>query len=160
MAPPERPPAGRPRRSRTTTPAPGPERAVHVLPSRAGPVEAPVSDLPVAPVDLGEHGRALWAAVVEAYELERHELELLEQAVRTADLVEALRVALADGELLTAEGKIRPEIVELRQQRQMLARLITALRVPLGAEAEEPTPGARPQRRGGVRGVYRPRGVS
>ena len=113
-----------------------------------------------APEGLESAGLRLWLAVTEEYELEEHELQLLEQAARTADLVARLHSAISDGEL-TEVGphggtRVRPEVVEIRQQRIVLARLLAALRVPLGAEEEStdhnPTP--RLQRRSGARGVY------
>jgi hypothetical protein len=55
------------------------------------------------------------------------------------------------------EEKANPALVELRQQRILLTRLIVALRVPLGSEEGEDGHAAsgdrRPQHRG-VRGVY------
>lgn len=153
--------AGRPRRGKRTTPPAATPRPVHALPAPPATEDPPVVDPRAVPDDLAEHGRRLWRSVTDDYELEQHETELLEQAARTADLVEALRVALSDGALLTTDGKIRPEIVELRQQRQMLARLLAALRVPLGTEQDDAGHGpARLQRRGAPRGAYRPRSIS
>ncbi len=43
-----------------------------------------------APVGAGLAGRRLWRAVVEEYELEEHELLLLREAARTADLLDEL----------------------------------------------------------------------
>jgi hypothetical protein len=61
----------------------------------------------------------------------------------------------ADGPMLG--GRPHAALVELRQQRIVLARLVVALRVPLGDQDEESAP-ARLQRRG-ARGVYQLRGV-
>jgi len=47
--------------------------------------------------------------------------------------------------------------VEARQQRIALARLLAALRLPAGGEGDVQA-GARPARKGGVRGVYDIRG--
>jgi len=69
--------------------------------------------------------------------------------VHVVDLCDQLQAVLdSDGPLL--DGKAHPAAVELRQQRIVLARLIVALRVPLGEE--EDTAG-RLQRRA-LRGVY------
>jgi hypothetical protein len=62
---------------------------------------------------------------------------------------------MLDAEGLTVHspqgGKAHPAVVELRAQRLLLARLIVALRVPLGDQADKPAGWT--QRRG-VRGVY------
>jgi hypothetical protein len=101
--------------------------------------------------------------VVEGFELDEHELTLLRQAVRAADLCEDLQAVVEEeGPIVAAYGAVRthPAVVELRQQRILLARLIVALRVPLGdqetGEAKS-TPGRRLQRRG-MRGMYGIRG--
>jgi hypothetical protein len=89
--------------------------------------------IPRAPSGAGSAGRALWRSVLEAYELEEHELLLLRQAVGVADVCELLqRVVTEQGPL--KDGKAHPAVVELRAQRIVLARLIVALRVPLGEE--------------------------
>ena len=82
------------------------------------------------------------------YDLESHELLLLENAARTADLVGRLQ-ALLDEEGLVSGGKTHPALPEIRQQRITLARLLVALRVPAGEESDRPAG----QRRG-IRGVY------
>lgn len=88
-------------------------------------------ECPSAPVGAQQAGRRLWRAVLAAYELDEHELVLLRQAVRVADTCEVLQAAVdADGPML--DGKAHPALVELRQQRILLARLVAALRVPLG----------------------------
>src|SRR3546814_1101361 len=57
------------------------------------------------------------------------------------------------------DGKAHPGVVEMRQQRIALARLLAALRLPAGEEGALGTPARRPQRRGGARGVYGIRGA-
>lgn len=105
-------------------------------------------------------GRRLWKAILGEYVLEEQELTLLRQAVRVADLCDDLQ-ALLDAEGLmvdTPQGiKTHPAAVELRQQRITLARLIVALRVPLGEQGAAPAAGQRTQRRG-IRGPYGIRG--
>jgi hypothetical protein len=90
--------------------------------------------------------------VTSRFELEDHELTLLRQAAVVADSCEALRAVVAvEGRLIvwsSGEQRVHPALVELRQQQILLARLVTALRVPLAEDSQ-----ARPQRRG-VRGVY------
>jgi hypothetical protein len=55
--------------------------------------------------------------------LDEHELTLLRRAVRTADLCEATQARVDDDGALGAY-KPHPALVELRQQRITLARLI------------------------------------
>lgn len=104
-----------------------------------------------APRGLSPVGRKLWTDVTGDYELEAHELLLLLNCAQTADVVAALQAQVdADGgPVLPVElgGKPHPCLAELRQERVLLARLLTALRVPIGDED------ARSQRRG-IRGVY------
>ena len=101
-----------------------------------------------APRGLSPAGRKLWDAVSSDYDLESHELLVLENAARTADLVGDLQ-ALIDEEGLVLGGKTHPAVPEIRQQRITLARLLVALRVPAGEESDRPSG----QRRA-IRGVY------
>jgi len=110
---------------------------------------APGLRIPSAPRGAKTAGRRLWAAVLAEFDLAEHELVLLRQAVAVADVCELLAsIVAADGPL--RDGKAHPALVELRQQRILLARLIVALRVPLGDEDNE---AGRSQYRG-PRGVY------
>ncbi len=96
----------------------------------------------------------MWRAVVSEYELEEHELLLLREAVRTADVLDDLALLVArDGALIASSqgDRAHPALTEARQQRIALARLFAALRLPAGEEGEGER---RPQRRMGVRGVY------
>ena len=109
--------------------------------------------IPAAPRGVGEAGRHLWRSVLADFDLDEHELVLLRQAVRVADLCEQLHeIVVAEGPIL--DNRVHPASVELRMQRILLARLIVALRVPLGEEEAQRENGpARLQRRA-VRGVY------
>ncbi len=117
----------------------------------------PGSPVPAPPRGTQAAGRRLWRAVLAEFELAEHELSLLRQAVRVVDVCEALHRLVDDQGPLLGD-RVHPALVELRQQRILLARLIVALRVPLGEAEEEAGAGARTQRRG-TRGVYaiRPR---
>lgn len=119
-----------------------------------------MSEKAVAPDDLEEAGRKLWEAVVEQYDLDEHELALLRESARTVDLLEDLQQQVGrDGSIIMSpQGmKAHPAVVELRQQRIALARLMAALRMPAGDESDH-AQGRRPQRKVGVRGVYGIRG--
>ena len=110
--------------------------------------------VPAPPRGAQAAGRRLWRAVLREFELEEHEQTLLRQAVHVADLCDGLQREV-DAEGFLRDGRIHPAVVELRQQRIVLARLIVALRVPLGVmegKSEDRT-----QHRG-TRGVYALRG--
>ncbi len=114
--------------------------------------------VPAPPRGAQAAGRRLWRSVLEEFELAEHELALLRQAVYVADVCDQLqRRVEADGPLLGE--RTHPALVELRQQRILLARLVVALRVPLGEDEQAKADGAgrRLQHRG-VRGVYGLRG--
>jgi len=102
--------------------------------------------IPAPPPGTGAAGRRMWRSIMVAYQLSEVEEVLLRQAVRTADHVADLDAALAAEGLLVAgrDGVPRPHaaLVEVRQQRLVLTRLLAALRLP----AEDSS--ARSQRRG------------
>ncbi len=107
------------------------------------------------PPGTGKNGAVLWRDILASYDLEQHELQLLREAVRTVDLIDALTALVAtEGVVVTSPqgDKPHPGVVEGRQQRIVLARLLAALRLPAG---EEEAGDRRPQRRVGPRGVYK-----
>jgi hypothetical protein len=115
--------------------------------------------IPKPPRGLGAPGRRIWDAVLKDYELEEHELVLLVQAVRAADSCDELQAIITtDGRVIDGQRgpKMHPAVAELRQQQLVLARLLAALRVPLGEETLTRTKQGTPrlQRRGGARGIY------
>src|ERR1700743_1958441 len=101
-----------------------------------------MAEIPAAPKGLGVAGRRLWRSVLGDFELAEHERALLAQACAVADVCGLLQAQVdADGPLMRSrldELRAHPALVELRQQRQLLARLIVALRVPLGDQETEP----------------------
>ncbi|WP_046470666.1 hypothetical protein [Allosalinactinospora lopnorensis] len=109
------------------------------------------------PEGLKAAGAALWSSVTAEFELAEHELSLLREACFTADVcAELAGVVEREGVMIRSRlGEVRthPALVELRNQRVLLARLLVALRVPLGEEEGE---GDRPPVRA-VRGAYQPR---
>lgn len=114
---------------------------------------------PKPPAGLRTSGRSLWCAVLDDFELDEHETLLLREACRTADSLDALQAVLdAEGPMAQSSQGIRahPALAELRQQRVVFARLLTALRIPQGEGQSE----GRTQERGGVRGVYEIGGVA
>jgi hypothetical protein len=115
---------------------------------------------PRGPKSLGTAGKRLWKAVAVEFDLGEHEWALLRQAAHTADLCDELQAEVErDGPIITtASGATRthPGVIELRNQRLLLARLVAMLRVPLGDEDA----GRLPRQVRAIRGAYRPRTVS
>jgi hypothetical protein len=122
---------------------------------------------PIHPVPGGlkASGRTLWQSTVEEFELEEHELVLLREACRAADGVDGLQAAVdKDGVLSASPQGLRahPALVELRQQRICLARLIAQLGLPTGEQDDEEQQSAavtRRQQRRATRGTYGIRGA-
>lgn len=104
---------------------------------------------PDPPEGLGESGHRLWAAIHRDFRLDEHEVALLGEAARVMDAIASL-MSVVDREGLMQETpmgpKVHPAAVEARQQRLLLGRLISALRLP-------DTNNEKPQRRG-LRGYY------
>lgn len=109
--------------------------------------QSPEVGPPPIPVGLAKRGERLWREVTERYELDAHELALLEEMGRTADDLDALAERVAE-QGHTVAGRVNPALVESRQLRIAFARLAAALRLPAGEED------GRGQRRVGVRGTY------
>lgn len=108
---------------------------------------------PRTPNGLRAAGKRLWSSVVDDYELGDHELAILLEAARTVDSLAALEaIVIADG--VTDKGpqgvRAHPALVEARQQRLVLAKLIASLRIPTD-EAQDA--GRLPQQRVGIRPV-------
>ena len=86
------------------------------------------------------------------FELAEHEKLILTQAAHMADTCEQLQEIInREGAMIAArDGGLRthPACRELRQQRAALARIIVALRVPLGDES------TRTGQYRGLRGAY------
>lgn len=116
---------------------------------------------PKPPAGTKAAGKRLWSSITDDYDLDEHELVLLREAVRTVDLLADLDV-IVKREGPTVDGpqgvRAHPAAVEARQQRIVLARVLAALRLPSGEEGDQQA-SARPQRRGGARGVYGIRAV-
>ncbi len=92
-----------------------------------------------SPTGLGPAGKRLWremlAALPPGWEFDQRELALLDQACRQADDVAALeRAVKKDGRTVKGSiGQVRlhPAVVELRQGRVVLARLLGELSMPV-----------------------------
>ncbi|GEL22758.1 hypothetical protein PSU4_17120 [Pseudonocardia sulfidoxydans NBRC 16205] len=100
-----------------------------------------------APAGLKTSGRALWKAVTSDFDLAEHERRLLVEACRCADQLDELAAISAAEGSMGPDGRVHPAVIEARQQRLTLARLVASLRVPDDGDV-------RPQRRGAARGFY------
>jgi hypothetical protein len=108
------------------------------------------------PAGLKAAGRKLWTSVLADFELDNHEMVLLLEACRTIDVLNALDELVGAEGLMseTSQGpRVHPGVAEARNQRIALARILAALRVPLG-DQEGSSGSGRQQKRQGVRGVY------
>ncbi len=100
-------------------------------------------------------GEELRRDLLDRFDLDPHELVLLESAARTADLIADLQ-AVVDSEGPMVDGKPNPAAVEARMQRLTLGRLLAGLRIPVdGDRSHQPR-----QQHRGPRGWYGPRAVS
>lgn len=105
------------------------------------------------PAGLKAGGKKLWRSVTDEFELGEHELSILLEASRTVDALDALQgIVAAEGVTNVSPQGVRahPALVEARQQRVTLAKLVASLRIPLEDEEEE---GRTPQKRSGVRAL-------
>ncbi|MDV8148545.1 terminase [Arthrobacter sp. B10-11] len=106
------------------------------------------------PSGLKAGGRKLWRSVTSDYELGEHELSILLEASRTVDALDELeRIVREEGVTNVSPQGVRahPALVEARQQRVTLAKLVASLRIPI--EEDEAAPARTPQQRVGVRAV-------
>lgn len=105
------------------------------------------------PDGLKWNGRKLWQATVAEFELSEHETNLLLQACRQVDILDLLQAHVdVDGPVIDGPTgpRIHSALIELRQGRIALARLLAALGLPTGdADADGPK-----RQRRSTRGVY------
>lgn len=105
------------------------------------------------PAGLKAGGRKLWRSVTDDFELGQHELSILVEASRTVDALDELEaIVREEGVTNTSAQGVRahPALVEARQQRVTLAKLVASLRIPL-EDTEEAD--RLPQKRSRVRAV-------
>ena len=105
-----------------------------------------MADLPPVPAGVGEVAAAWWADLHETFEIEPHQVPLATEACRLIDQLDQLDAAVRrDGAML--EKKVHPALVEARQGRIVLTRLLASLRLP-------DEDGSTQQHRGGARTPY------
>lgn len=105
------------------------------------------------PSGLKAGGRKLWRSVTDDFELGEHELSILVEASRTVDALDALEsIIRTEGVTNISPQGVRahPALVEARQQRVTLAKLVASLRIPLEDDQEA---ARTPQKRSGVRSI-------
>ncbi len=87
-----------------------------------------------APGGLGVAGKRLWKEVSAGYTLREDELCVLEDACREVDLVARLQAEVDAGPLLVPGSRGQdiphPLLMEVRQHRLLLARLLRQLQLP------------------------------
>lgn len=91
------------------------------------------TDTPAPPTGTKAGVKRLWLSILDGYELDEHEMAVLVEVVRTVDQLDALDVMVRrEGVVVdTPQGpRAHPALVEARQQRIVLARLLTKLRLP------------------------------
>ena len=118
------------------------------------------SKKPAPPKGTGPSGRRLWRSIVHDWELAEHEIALLRETVRCVDTLDRLaKIVARDGDMVDSKAgpRIHPAIVESRQLRIALARLVAVLRLPDGEDGDESL--GRRQRRVGARGTYTLRSI-
>lgn len=96
---------------------------------------------PTIPEGLGKAGVTLWNSLHEEIEFGAHELRMVEDACRVADVIARLDEASLNSELVvkgsTGQPVISPTIAEARNQRSLLANLLSKLKVPMSEEKEQ-----------------------
>ena len=109
-----------------------------------------MTQTPKPPNDLEPRGRGrrFWTQTTKDYDLSAAEAEILSEVCRTLDEIEALRAVVAsEGVTSTgAAGQVvsHPALVELRQSRAELRRLIAEMQLPaLDDPGETTVPKAR-----------------
>ncbi|MEX5259582.1 P27 family phage terminase small subunit [Kocuria sp. CPCC 205263] len=106
---------------------------------------------PRTPRNLGSKGRRIWDTVTAEFEIEEHNIPLLEIACRTADKVQALEKEIENhGYTIASPQGLRanPALAEQRAHIKQLATILATLNLP---SLEDPDEQSR------TRGAYRAR---
>lgn len=89
---------------------------------------------PRSPAGLGPRGRRFWRDSVARYDFTDAELQLLTEACRTLDRLDALDALVAEQGAMVkgsmGQTVLHPAIAEARQQRLVLGRLVKQLDLP------------------------------
>jgi hypothetical protein len=120
-----------------------------------------VEGVPEPPEVLGEPGVRLWTSIAREYVLNARELEILRQAVATADEIGSgsLEAELRGSSLVVAgySGQPRPNplLKIIQDHRLLLRRLVDSLNLPDEGEESGLRPGQRRAQKA-ARGRWRP----
>jgi hypothetical protein len=113
-----------------------------------------VEGVPEPPEGLREPGVRLWTSVAGEFVLNAGELEILRQAVATADEIGSLEAELRASSLVVAgySGQPRPNplLKIIQDHRLLLRRLVDSLALPDEGEESGLRPGQRHARRAAV----------
>lgn len=104
-----------------------------------------------SPTGLKPRSRRMWKTITADYKLRADELDLLEDACREMDLIDALEAELKGSTYLVTgsqgQSVINPLVSEIRQHRATKKALWTALNLP---DDESTAPALNAQRKGGL----------
>lgn len=99
---------------------------------------------PRAPNGLKRRGKAMWHELHALFDFsaDPHRAAIIEDACRTADMIDRLQAAVEGADDLRVKGSYgqpvaMPELAELRQYRALLASLLKALALPDTEELAE-----------------------
>jgi hypothetical protein len=86
--------------------------------------------------------------VISEFDLDDHEAAILAEAARTVDLLDDLQAEIDEKGLILDShgGRINPAVVEARQQRLALLKMVSALRLPVDVLDEDGASPRRPSR--------------
>lgn len=94
------------------------------------------------PPHLVPRARDLWLSVTEEYELQDWQIELLQQACETLEVIAKAALAVQEHGLTYNDRfgapHARPEVAELRQSRTLLRGLLRDLKLELAEDEEDP----------------------
>jgi hypothetical protein len=118
-----------------------------------------VERVPEPPEGLGEPGVRLWTSIAGEFVLNAGELEILRQAVATADEIALLEAEIRAASLVVAgySGQPRPNplLKIIQDHRLLLRRLVDSLNLPDPDEESGMRPGQRHAQRA-AQGRWRP----
>lgn len=93
-----------------------------------------------APSGLNTRGKAFWSQITDDFDLDSAELEVLKEACRTLDEIEALKAAAVEhGPMVKGSAgqlTVNPALVEVRQARQAFERMVKVLALPSDDDAQ------------------------
>jgi hypothetical protein len=93
-----------------------------------------------APSGLNARGKGFWTQITEDFDLDSAELEVLKEACRTLDEIEALKAAAVElGPMVkgsAGQWTVNPALTEVRQARAAFERMVKVLNLPSDDDAQ------------------------